>query len=134
MVEAPPRPLSPHVQVWRWHVTMAASIAHRLTGMALYLGAVLLALWALSLAEGPGAFAAYTEAFMNPAGLAVMFVIVLSGFFHLANGIRHLAWDLGFGFRPRTANVTAWIAFAFGLVAAGFYFVRLSAFGAFHHG
>jgi succinate dehydrogenase / fumarate reductase cytochrome b subunit len=134
MVEAPPRPLSPHVQVWRWHVTMAASISHRLTGMALYAGAILLALWALALAEGPAAFAAYTDAFRNPIGWAVLFVIILSAFFHLANGIRHLAWDLGFGFRLKTANATAWIVFVFGVIAAVGFFARMSAFGAFGHG
>jgi succinate dehydrogenase / fumarate reductase, cytochrome b subunit len=107
------RPLSPHWQVWRWHVTMAASILHRLAGMGLYLGLLILAGWALSLELGSDAFAAYTGALASPLGYVILFLIVLAWLFHLANGVRHLFWDLGKGFRPRIADATAWIAIAF---------------------
>ena len=128
------RPLSPHVQIWRWHVTMTASILHRVTGLFLYLGLLVLAGWALALAEGRGAFDAYAALLKSAPGLALLFLVTLSGFFHLANGIRRLAWDLGFGFKLKTANATALIALLFGLAATITFWWRLSAFGVFAHG
>ena len=122
MAEASPgaraRPLSPHVQVWRWHVTMAASILHRATGAALYGGALILAGWALALASGPGAYDAYMGVLASIPGRIVLFGVTVSLFFHMANGLRHLFWDVGKGFAPRTADATAWLAMAFGLAAA----------------
>ena len=59
MAETRDRPLSPHLTIWRWHITMASSIAHRATGVALYVGALILAGWALSLAAGPAAYGDY---------------------------------------------------------------------------
>jgi succinate dehydrogenase / fumarate reductase cytochrome b subunit len=107
------RPLSPHVQVWRWHVTMLASILHRAAGMALYVGLLLLAGWVLALQQGAEAFAAYTSALSTPIGLAIVFAVILAWLFHLANGVRHLFWDVGAGFKPATANLTAWLAIVF---------------------
>jgi succinate dehydrogenase / fumarate reductase cytochrome b subunit len=133
MVESA-RPLSPHVQIWRWHVTMTASILHRAAGLLLYLGLLLLAGWALSLAEGKTALTGYSSLMSSWPGLALWFLITLSGFFHLANGIRHLAWDIGFGFKPKTADVTALIALGFAIVATVGFWLRLSAFGVFTHG
>jgi succinate dehydrogenase / fumarate reductase cytochrome b subunit len=127
------RPLSPHTWIWRWHITMVASILHRATGVLLYLGALILAGWALALAEGPAAFDAYAGLLMSLPGLALMFLVTLSAFFHLANGIRHLAWDLGFGFKPATANLSAVIALAFALVATITFWLRLSALGVLPH-
>jgi succinate dehydrogenase / fumarate reductase cytochrome b subunit len=62
------RPTSPHLQVWRWHITMAASILHRATGVALYVGALILAGWAVALARGPGAFSVYRLLLASPLG------------------------------------------------------------------
>ena len=115
---AKPRPLSPHLQVWRWHVTMAASILHRATGVALYGGALILAGWALALASGERAYDGYMGLLGSLPGRIVLFGVTVSVFFHMANGVRHLVWDTGKGFEPRTADLTAWIALAFGLVAA----------------
>ena len=112
-----PRPLSPHVQVWRWHVTMAASILHRVTGVGLYIGALILMAWALSLAAGPGAYGAFAFLAGSILGKLALIALTLSVFYHLANGVRHLAWDAGYGFKPRTADATAWLAFGFALVA-----------------
>jgi succinate dehydrogenase / fumarate reductase cytochrome b subunit len=128
------RPLSPHVQIWRWHVTMAVSILHRVTGLLLYLGLLILAGWALALAQGGAPFNAYVGLMASPLGLALMFLVTLAGFFHLANGIRHLAWDLGFGFKPRTADITALVVLGFALAATLAFWWRLSAYGLFHHG
>jgi len=112
------RPMSPHVQVWRWHVTMFTSIFHRATGVALYVGALILAGWAIALAAGPDAFSAYHAALGSPLGLLVLFGLTVSFLYHLANGVRHLVWDVGKGFEPKTADMTGWAAIAFGFVAA----------------
>jgi succinate dehydrogenase / fumarate reductase cytochrome b subunit len=122
MAEASPgaraRPLSPHLQVWRWHVTLAASILHRFTGMALYVGLLMLAGWALALASGAAVYGGYMGLLASIPGKIILFGMTVALFFHLANGLRHLAWDVGKGFAPRTADATAWAALVFGLVAA----------------
>ena len=105
--------MSPHMSVWRWHITMAASIAHRATGVALYVGALIAAAWAVSLASGPDAYACFKGLLGSPLGLVVMFGLTISLFYHLANGIRHLVWDAGFGFALKTANAASVFVFAF---------------------
>ena len=107
------RPLSPHLQVWRWHITMATSILHRATGVALYVGALIGAAWAISLAQGPDAYATFKHLLGSPLGKVVMFGLTVSFFYHLANGIRHLTWDAGRGLNVKTANATAIVVFAF---------------------
>jgi succinate dehydrogenase / fumarate reductase, cytochrome b subunit len=111
------RPMSPFL-IWRWHVTMATSILHRATGAALYVGALLLVAWVAALASGPGAYAAYTGVLGSPIGLVVLAGLTLCLFFHMANGVRHLVWDFGAGFKPRTADATAWLVLAVGVLAA----------------
>ncbi|WP_174299333.1 succinate dehydrogenase, cytochrome b556 subunit [Caulobacter sp. S45] len=111
------RPMSPHLQVWRWHVTMAASIATRVSGGALYVGLLIVVGLALSLAAGPGAYTAFAGVLGSPIGLLVLFGITVANFYHLAAGVRHLAFDSGKGFLPTTANITAWLCFGFAIVA-----------------
>ncbi len=111
-------PMSPHLQVWRWHVTMFASIATRATGIALYGGLLIIAGWALALALGPDAYGTYAGLLGTPLGLLVLFGITVSTFYHLAAGVRHLAFDSGKGFLPSTANMTAWLCIAFAVVAS----------------
>jgi succinate dehydrogenase / fumarate reductase cytochrome b subunit len=112
------RPLSPHLQVWRWHVTMLCSILHRATGIALYVGALILAGWVLALASGPAAYEHYRVLLGSPLGKLVLFGLTVSVFYHLAAGIRHLVWDVGLGFNPKLADQTGAAAIAFGVVAA----------------
>ena len=100
------RPLSPHLSIYRWPVTMASSITHRATGVALAVGTLFLAWWLVAAAAGPSAYANFTATAHSPIGLIVMFGFVWSLSFHLLNGIRHLAWDLGFGFKISTAHAT----------------------------
>ena len=111
------RPLSPHMEIWRWHITMASSIIHRATGVALYGSLLIAAGWAVALAAGPGAYATYLGYVGSPLGKLVLFGATLSIFFHLANGVRHLVWDAGEGLNPKTADMTAAAAFAFSLAA-----------------
>ena len=112
------RPMSPHLQVWRWHITMFASIATRASGVALYVGLLIVVGLALSLAAGPDVYATFAGLLRSPLGLIVLFGITMSIFYHLAAGVRHLAFDSGKGFLPSTANMTAWLCIAFAVVAS----------------
>jgi len=112
------RPLSPHVQVWRWHITMLCSILHRATGVALYAGALILAGWAIALAMGPAPYEAYKHLLGSPLGKLVLFGLTVSIFYHLAAGVRHLVWDAGYGFDPKTADMTGAASIGFGVAAA----------------
>jgi succinate dehydrogenase / fumarate reductase cytochrome b subunit len=112
------RPLSPHLQVWRWHVTMATSILHRATGMALYGGVLVIIGWVVALAAGADAFDLYGALLSSPLGLLVLFGLTVAFLYHLANGVRHLFWDAGAGFEPKTADMTGWAVIVFGLVGA----------------
>ncbi|MDR3511593.1 MAG: succinate dehydrogenase, cytochrome b556 subunit [Caulobacteraceae bacterium] len=111
------RPLSPHMQVWRWHITMLGSILHRATGVALYAGALIATGWAASLAAGPDAYQGYCGLLGSPLGKLVLIGLTFSAFYHMANGVRHLFWDSGRGFVPSTANATTAAVIAFGVVA-----------------
>ena len=110
--------MSPHLQVWRWHITMATSIAHRATGVALYVGALIAAAWAICLASGPQAYAGFKALMASPIGLIVMFGLTVSFFYHLANGVRHLVWDAGHGLDVKSANASAVFVFAFTAAAS----------------
>ena len=129
-----PRPMSPQVQlnggVWRWHLTMAASILHRVTGVGLYVGALVLMVWALCLASGQGAYAAFAAFAGSILGKAGFFLLTLCVFYHLANGVRHLAWDAGYGFKPSTATQTAWLVIGIAVVATLALWVLLAMTGA----
>ncbi len=124
-----PRPRSPF-WIWRWHVTMACSILHRVTGVALYLGALILAAWAVSLAAGPDRYQAFTGLMGSLLGQVVLFLVALSAFYHLANGVRHLVWDAGYGFQPKTADASAIAALVFAGAATAVFWVVLSRAGA----
>jgi succinate dehydrogenase / fumarate reductase cytochrome b subunit len=111
------RPISPHVQVWRWHITMATSILHRASGAALYAGALIIAGWAAALACGEEAYGDYLFILGSPVGKLVLFGLTLSAFYHLANGLRHLVWDAGKGFEPKTASTASLVVIAVAIVA-----------------
>lgn len=112
------RPLSPHLQVWRWHVTMLTSILHRVTGVGLYAGALVLAVWAICLAAGSEPYHAFMQVMASPIGRLFLFGETVALFYHLANGVRHLVWDAGEGFEIKTADFTGIVAIAFGVAAA----------------
>jgi succinate dehydrogenase / fumarate reductase cytochrome b subunit len=100
-VKAPaPRPLSPHLQVYRWSWTMAMSIFHRATGTALYVGIAFIAVWLVALASGPRAFESVQWFFGSPVGLLVLFGYTWVLMHHMLGGVRHLVWDFGHGMEP----------------------------------
>lgn len=105
------RPISPHLQIYRWHVTMAVSILHRVTGVALATGTVLLVGWLWSAAYSPECFSAINGFMNNAAGKLLLFGWTAAFYFHLCNGIRHLFWDAGLGFEIHKAERTAWAVF-----------------------
>jgi succinate dehydrogenase / fumarate reductase cytochrome b subunit len=104
--KATARPRSPHLQIYRWPVTMGTSIIHRVTGFGLALGSALLAWWLVAAAMGPEAYADFQYLANTWLGLFVLFSFTLTLVFHAVNGLRHLAWDLGYGFAIPTANRT----------------------------
>jgi succinate dehydrogenase / fumarate reductase, cytochrome b subunit len=92
------RPLSPHLGIYRWQISNTLSILHRLTGVALTLGLVPLALWLWGAAYSPGVFALLQLAFGSILGKLALFGWTVAFYYHLGNGIRHLNWDIGRGF------------------------------------
>ncbi len=92
------RPLSPHLQVYRWQVSNTLSILHRLTGVALSLGGFALVAWLLALASGQAAFTGGNDLLGSLAGQLALVGWTFCFFYHLCNGLRHLAWDAGRGF------------------------------------
>ena len=94
---AKPRPLSPHLQVYRPQLTSVLSITHRASGVVLTTGTFILTLWLISVARGPETFAVMASIVGHPLGQFVLFGYSVALFYHACNGIRHLSWDLGFG-------------------------------------
>lgn len=98
------RPLSPHLQVYRPQITSTLSILHRLTGIALAVGTLLLTYWLVAAASGPEAFATAQGLIGSFFGRLLLFGWSFALFYHLCNGIRHLFWDAGYGFEIETAQ------------------------------
>ena len=115
---ARPRPLSPHLQIYRWPVTMATSIIHRATGVALAAGTLLVAWWLIATALGPAQYDLFSMVARSAIGQVVLFAFVWTLAFHLFNGIRHLAWDLGYGFDVPVANRSGVLVVTLSLFAA----------------
>jgi succinate dehydrogenase / fumarate reductase cytochrome b subunit len=106
------RPLSPHLQIYRPQITSVLSISHRATGLALSVGTLLLVWWLVALARGPEAFASAQSFVGSWFGRLLLLGWTFSLFFHLANGIRHLCWDAGYGFEIKTATISGWVVVA----------------------
>jgi succinate dehydrogenase / fumarate reductase cytochrome b subunit len=117
------RPLSPHLSIYRWPVTMVSSILHRATGIAMAVGFVLFAVWLADAAAGPDAYAAFTEAMGSTFGEILMVGWSWAFFYHLANGIRHLVWDTGHGFEKEQANASAWFVIIASVVLTGLFWL-----------
>ena len=115
---ARPRPLSPHLQIYHWSVTMVTSITHRITGVALYVGIVFIAWWLVAASMGPEAYEPFLAAAAHPIGQIVLFGFTWAAAYHLLNGIRHLAWDIGYGFLPKDAMWSGVAVVVLSIIAA----------------
>lgn len=110
------RPLSPHLSIYRWPITMTLSILHRATGIALSLGLVVLVLWLMHAASGPEQYQFFRATMSSPFGIVMLVGWSFAFFLHLANGVRHLVWDSGRGFEKKQADASAWIALLFAVL------------------
>lgn len=104
------RPLSPHLQVYRWQVQMVTSILHRITGVVLSLGSLLLVCGFLSLAGGAGDWAEFSDFARSPLGFLILFGWTWSLAYHLLNGIRHLVQDAGYGYAIESFIRSSWVS------------------------
>ena len=122
----PGRPLSPHLTIYRWPITMTLSILHRATGIALSVGLLALVGWLTQAAAGPEQYQYFRAAMSGPIGIVLLIGWTFAFFLHLANGVRHLVWDVGYGFEKSQANASAWFALVFAAVlTAVFWIVKL---------
>ena len=110
------RPLSPHLQVYRWQLTSVMSILHRATGIALAVGALYLATWVIC-ATSPRTYATFQAFNGSIVGRIVLGGWLFSAFYHLCNGIRHLFWDAGYGFALKDAYRSGWTVVGVSLLA-----------------
>jgi succinate dehydrogenase / fumarate reductase, cytochrome b subunit len=106
------RPLSPHLLIYRWPITMVMSVLHRGTGIFLSLGFLVLAAWLLSAADGAETYGRFAELLQSVGGRILLALFSFAFFFHLGSGIRHLVWDLGYGFEIPQANAGSWVVIA----------------------
>ncbi len=108
MMDKVERPLSPHLQVYRPQITSILSIFHRVTGLALSAGILVLVYWLVALSGGPVAYD-QVAAILVAGWLKICYVgWSFCFFFHLANGVRHLVWDLGLGFELSQIRASGW--------------------------
>jgi succinate dehydrogenase / fumarate reductase, cytochrome b subunit len=112
-----PRPLSPHLQIYRPQLTSILSITHRATGIANAAGTLLLVYWLVAAAQGPAAFADAQALIGSWFGMLVLLGWSVALFYHLGNGVRHLAWDAGYGFDLKTVYASGYAVLAFTVVA-----------------
>jgi succinate dehydrogenase / fumarate reductase cytochrome b subunit len=110
------RPLSPY-WIYRWQITMWLSSLHRITGLLLSAGAFALAVWLIAIASGPQSYASVQQVFASGAFKVLLVGWTFCFFLHLANGVRHLVWDVGVGFDPSTIRASGWTAIVVAVVA-----------------
>ena len=103
------RPLSPHLQIYRWQLTSVLSILHRVTGVVLSAGALLVVWWLVAAASGPDAFEDVQDFLGSWLGLLLLFGWTVSLFYHLCNGISHLVWDTGHALDLKSVYVGGWV-------------------------
>jgi succinate dehydrogenase / fumarate reductase cytochrome b subunit len=103
------RPLSPHLQIYKPQITSILSIMHRMTGIALILGAVYIIGFLVSLSSGEQCFALYAETLKIPYMYLFHYGFIFSLAYHFLNGIRHLFWDFGVGFEMKMATLSGWL-------------------------
>ena len=109
-------PLSPHLQIYRWHISSLLSITHRISGVINLLSLILIFFWLIVLSFGESDYELFLLIINSFFGKFVLIGFTWSMIFHLLSGIRHLAWDLGYGFEIKTANISGIVVIIFSLV------------------
>lgn len=117
------RPLSPHLTIYRWPITMTLSILHRGTGVALSVGLIALVVWLESIAIGASSYQIIVGWMDTVTGQLALLGWGFAFFFHLANGIRHLFWDAGLGFEMRQARASAWFVVVASILMTAVYWL-----------
>jgi succinate dehydrogenase / fumarate reductase cytochrome b subunit len=106
------RPLSPHLEIYRWQISNTLSILHRVTGAILAVGLIALSFWLVSIAGGPDSYAVAMRLFRGAVGILFLIGWSFAFYFHLLNGVRHLFWDAGRGFEKAQRHASGWFAVA----------------------
>jgi succinate dehydrogenase / fumarate reductase, cytochrome b subunit len=131
--EAPrPRPLSPNIQIYRPQLTSVLSIANRITGVVLSIGAVGLVIWLSAAAAGPRPYAIVQHAVGSWVGFLLLFCFTFAFFLHLCGGIRHLIWDTVHGFELRSIYISGWSVVAASVVLTLAAWAAGLSFGGWH--
>ena len=113
------RPLSPHLQVYKPQLTSVLSILHRMTGVALAVGTLLLVWWLIAAASGADAFNMVQTVIGSLIGRLLLFGWSFALFYHLCNGIRHLFWDMGRGYELPTVAASGWAVVIISIALTG---------------
>ncbi|HTZ68157.1 MAG TPA: succinate dehydrogenase, cytochrome b556 subunit [Roseiarcus sp.] len=111
-----PRPLSPHLSIYRPTMTMAMSLAHRVSGIALYVGVLLLAWFLIAASADASSFAVVSGFLGSFIGQVVLFLLTWALFHHLVGGVRHIVWDAGYGLDAPLRDQLAWATLIGGFV------------------
>ena len=109
-------PLSPHLQIYRWHISSLLSITHRIAGVINLLALILIFFWLVVLSLGESNYELFLSIINSFFGKSILIGLTWSMSFHLLSGIRHLVWDLGYGFEIKTANISGTIVIITSLV------------------
>ena len=109
-------PLSPHLQIYRWHISSLLSITHRISGVINLLALILIFFWLIALSLGESNYESFLLIINSFFGKFILIGFTWSMCFHLLSGIRHLVWDLGYGYEIKTANISGIIVIIFSLV------------------
>lgn len=117
------RPLSPHLSIYRWPVTMTLSILHRMTGVALSVGLIVYVLWLESIAYDFIPFEGVAAVMSGWTGQLMLLGWCFSFFFHLCNGVRHLVWDTGRLFQKKQVDQSAWVVLIASIVLTAVYWI-----------
>ena len=109
-------PLSPHLQVYSWHISSLLSITHRISGVINLLALILIFFWLLILSFGESNYELFLIVINSFFGKFILIGFTWSMCFHILSGVRHLVWDMGYGFEIKTANISGIIVIIFSLV------------------
>ena len=109
-------PLSPHLQIYRWRISSLLSITHRISGVINLLALILIFFWLVALSLGEKNYEIFLLIINSFLGKFILIGFTWTMSFHLLSGIRHLVWDLGYGFEIKTANISGIVVIIFSLI------------------